>query len=250
MFKTVTPPRRGAPDQHPADVLKTKLWVWVLKLISGLKTAYALELEIDPELVKQRTAGVVRPRKWDAYEKGLKVPKRIKGKRYSVDMAEAKFPGAKRYFDSPMWKVLRGQKLTAREVDQALRTLEGAVLEVLLEESVREGEQERRFRSFDVNTAKALAAVGTFDSLAATILLVAKSEAIGSVELRELALQCYLVLQGAISQLPEVQPWSSELFRMIDLTCKHWIFPFPNARMEIVIFTENLKDLPPLDEPS
>jgi len=250
MFKVVSPPRRGAPDQHPADVLKTKVWVGVLKLISGLRTAYALELAIDPDLVKQRTAGVVRPRKWDAYEKGLKVPKQIKGKRYSVDMAEAKFPGAKPYFESHIWRVLRGEKLTAREVDQALRTLESPVVEVLLEESVREGEQERRFRSFDVKTAIALASVGSFDSLVATILLVAKSEAIGSLPLRELALQCYLNLQDAISQLPEVQPWSSELFRMIDTTCKHWIFPFPNARMEIVIFTESLKDLPPLDEPT
>lgn len=240
MFAPVVPRGRGAPNQHPVDVLRTKLWSRVVRLVSGLSSSYAIELEIDPELVHKKSAGVVRPRKWDAYEKGTKVPKRIKGKRDAVAMAEARYPGTQRYFDSPMWAVLRREKLTASEVDWQLRTLELSVVEVLLEEAILEGESRRRFRAFDADVASRIVALSTFDSLVAVVLLVAKSEAIGSIELRERALACYQQMQNPISRLPEVDPWDAELFRLIDTTCRHWVFPTPNDRMEVIIFSRRI----------
>lgn len=241
MFKPVPEPRRGAPEQHPVDLLRTQVWMGVLKHRSGLNSGYALELKFDPDLVSKREAGVVRPRKWDAYEKGTKVPKPVKGKRYAVDQAEDHFHGTKRYFTSKMWDVLKGVPMTARDVDAALRELDPLVVEILLEPSPREGENERRFRSFDKSVAIELATLGTFDALAAAILFVAKSEAIGSADLRALALNCYLTLQPALEQLPELKASSAKLFRKIDVTCKHWVFPHPNARMEIIIFSDRMR---------
>lgn len=241
MFKPVPEPRRGAPVQHPVDLLRTQVWMGALKHRSGLNSGYAIELELDPDLVSKREAGVVRPRKWDAYEKGTKVPKPVKGKRYAVDQAEDRYAGTKRYFTSKMWDVLKRKPMTASEVDGALRELDPAVVEILLEPIPRDGEGERRFKSFDKSVAIELATLGTFDALVAAILFVAKSEAIGSADLRGLALNSYLTLQPALELLPELQSSCAKLFRKIDFTCKHWIFPHPNARMEIVIFSDQLR---------
>ena len=73
------------------------------------------------------------------------------------------------------------------------------------------------------------------------VMLVEKSEAIASPELRELALKTYVYMQERLEKRSEIAPFASELFRAIDLTCKHWVFLSPESRMEIVIFSEDIR---------
>ena len=86
------PPKPGRPKRNPIDVLRTKVWFYAVKARSGLPSAYAIELAIEPSIVKHKEAGVVRPRKWDGYQTGLRVPRRMVGKPYSVDIADQNYP--------------------------------------------------------------------------------------------------------------------------------------------------------------
>lgn len=237
----IVPPKAGRPPRHPVDILRTRLWFHVVKLVSGLSSAYAVELELEPESVKRtQEGGVSRPRKWDFYENGNRVPKRIKGKQYAVDVAEARFPGTAAYFESPIWRVLRREVLSKEEIDSELRRLSPPIAEILLEDRLVDEEKVKRFLDFNQQSVDRLVSVGTFEALAAVVLLIAKSERIASLELRTFAQNAYLSLIPVLEQRLETAPFMRELCRMIDLTCKHWAFVNTQSRMDIVIFSDEM----------
>lgn len=62
---------------------------------------------------------VRRAGKWDAYVAGTRVPHRMVGKGYAVELAEVRFPGTARVFESRIWDVLKGgqeSELTPTEI--------------------------------------------------------------------------------------------------------------------------------------
>ncbi len=237
----IQPQGRGRPPKTAVDSLRTRLWFQAVKLASGLASAYAIEIHLEPELVRRKVGGVVRPRKWDHYEAGSRSPKRMKGKQYAVDLAERHFAGTAGYYESPLWKVLTNGPIRPRWLDQQLCALSAPVTDILLEAAPREGDTQRRFLPFDAAAAVALAELRSFEALAAIVLLIAKSEAIASLELRDLAMASYRQIQLAMVVHPVVQPLAGELLRSIDQTCKHWVFPSPESRMDIVIFSDEVR---------
>lgn len=58
-----------------------------------------------------------------------------------------------------------------------------------------------------------------------TILLIAKSEAIGSLDFKESAFACYELQLPAIAVLPEVGNDAVRLLWAVDNVCKRWVFP-------------------------
>jgi hypothetical protein len=146
------PPKPGRPKRNPIDVLRTKVWIYAVKARSGLPSAYAIELAIEPSIVKHKEAGVVRPRKWDGYQTGLRVPRRMVGKPYSVDIADQNYPGTASYFDSPIWAVLRGDQLNQRWIDDQLKALAPAITDLLMVSAppmLQAIPQPDRFQKFD-----------------------------------------------------------------------------------------------------
>lgn len=205
-----------------------------------MRSAYAIEMALDGDRVRKRETDVARPRKWDAYERGSKVPADRPGPRNAVEQAEARFPGPARWFRSPLWRVLKKESFDARQFEDALRTLEPAVVSVLFEAEPREHEKEPRQRPFDDDSARQLIALGSFDSLAAAVLLVGLSEVIASPELRERALHVYVEIQAPLRQLAVMEGIYPELFSLIDSRCKHWVYLAPNQRMDVVIFWQGV----------
>jgi hypothetical protein len=236
----VKPRGRGRPPTHPVDRVRTKLWFNVIKLVSGLPSAYAVEMALDEDHVRKREADVARPRKWDGYEKGATVPVDKPGPRNAVDQAEERFPGTARWFRSPLWAYLRGDPLDARAIEDALRSLEPAVVSVLFEDEPREHERESRQRPFSEESVGDLVAIGSFDALVAAVLLAGLSEVISSPELREGALDVYALLQTPLRALPEMDGIYPELYSLIDSRCKHWVYVSPNKRLEMVIFWQGM----------
>ena len=111
------------------------------------------------------------------------------------------------------------------------------ILNVSAPPFLQENPDPERFRKFDEEAAYRLAEIGTFEALTALILLVKKSELISSHELRSMVLNAYHHCQQWLREVPEIAPIAEELFHAIDLNCKHWIYPSPEWRMEVVIFT-------------
>lgn len=138
--------------------------------------------------------------------------------------------------------MLKGARLTLAEIDERLRALDTEVIAVLFETDEENGQASRwRAAEFDQSAASRLARIGTVDALVATVLLMAKSEAIASPVLREVAFDCYLSLQPAVERLPEVTPFAKEIFWAIDTTCKQWVFPTAQSRLDVVIFSHEIR---------
>ena len=206
-----------------------------------MPTAYALELSLEPHLVTRQSDGQQRPRKWDAYEAGLRVPQRTRGKAFAVDVAEARYVGTAAYFNSPLWTVLRREPIDAIWVENHLLGLAPDVRQVLFGEGYAPNSAALKPSRFDEPASSALAALGTFDALVAVVLLMAKAELIASPALRQLAFASYLALQPGVERLPEVVGVAAELFMTIDATFKHWLFLRPDDRREIVVFTSEVR---------
>lgn len=129
----LSPKGRGRPPTHPVDRLRTHLWFHVVKLRSGLPSAYAIEMKLDGDLVRKRGNEVARPTKWDRYRGGEKVPSDKPGPRNAIEQAEAFFPGTARWFRNPIWTVLRGEELDRRAIEHALQGLQNEDVEILFE---------------------------------------------------------------------------------------------------------------------
>lgn len=242
MSHTVIKPKgRGRPPTHPLDRLRTRQWFHVVKMRSGLPSAYAIEMKLDGDLVRKRDADVARPTKWDFYRDGDKIPADKPGPRNAIEQAEASFAGTARWFRSPIWAVLRGEKLDRYAIERALRELQPEVVEILFEPRPRENESLPRLSLFDADCESRLSMLGSFDSLVATVLLAALSEEIASSELREASLRIYLDLQPLLKKQPETAPFYPELSSWVDKRCKHWVYLSPIQRMDVVIFWQGVE---------
>lgn len=239
IFRVSRPP--VVPSTCPVDRLRTRLWFRALQEMSGLPTAYAVEMALDGDRVRKRNTDVSRPRKWDAYKRGAKVPADRPGPRNAIEQAEARFPGSARWFRSPLWRYLKNEPFNARQFEDALRMIEPAVVSLLFEAAPREHEKVPRQRSFDHDTADRLIALGGFDALVAAILLAGLSEVIASPDLRERALHVYVELQSPLWRMPVLEGIYAELFSQIDARCKHWVYLSPNQRMDVVIFWQGVQ---------
>jgi hypothetical protein len=103
----------------------------------------------------------------------------------------------------------------------------------------------RRQPLLDGDVVADLLANGSFGALAALVLFVRLSEAIGLAELRSFALRDLRVVDSA---LPKSEPMAElwrELFREINLRCRYWELVSPAERAHIVIFGSGWEGQPP-----
>lgn len=241
-FEADKPRGRGKLPTHPIDRLRTRLWVHVVMLRSGLSSGYAVEKFLYGDQLKKDADGHIRVKRWSRYQKGLRVPDDQPGPGNVVDQAERRFPGTAMWFRSPLWPVLRGEKCDRIFVEKGLRQLSLDVKKVFFEEDALEQRPLSPQKPFGPESKAELLAIGGFDALAAAVLLVALSEDIASPMLREMALNLYLSLQPGLKETAELKPFYPELFSAIDERCKHWVYLSPNERFETVVFWQEVPD--------
>ena len=242
MLPVFEKPKRGRPPKSEVEKLRDRIWIYAVQLHSSLKTGYSLETAVDPDKVKREAGQVRRPGKWDRYVNGSRGPGQFKGKRDAVAMAEAEFPGTAVWYYSPLWWALELKPKSADDCEAALHRLDINVSELLLTIDSRAGAEPISPRRFDEAMADQLVKIGSFDALAAAVVMARWAEAIASPQLRDLALNCYARLQPAIAAIPELTQFYPHLFTLIDMRCKHWTFVAPNQRMDIVIFWQGFQD--------
>lgn len=238
MPNTTTPPRRGRPNRHPMDVLFTRLWFFVVKARSGLPSAYAIELELERHLVRQSADGQWRPRKWDAYEAGRRVPSRWRNRTGSIEIAEERFPGTARYLESPLRTLLRKPAVTLRWVDDQLLALPAVLVNLLFEDQPAASTLAPRLRDFDRVRARQLAALGGFDGLVAAVLLMKRAELVPSPDTRGMAWEAYLQARARVRTWPEVAPVAAELFQAIEASFPYWLYPRADEDVDAIPYVE------------
>lgn len=242
MPDSTPPPRRGRPKRHHIDALFAQIWFCAIKARSGLPSAYAIELDLEPHLVHRSPDGQRRPRKWDAYEAGRRVPTRRKDGMGSIEIAEARFPGTVRYLESPLRTLLRKRAVGLPWVDDQLLTLPEPVVNLLFEPQAMSSALARQLRPFDAVRAQQLALLGGFDGLVAAVLLMKRAELIPSPVMRSLAWDAYLQIQPSVLAQPEVAAMATGLFLAIDAGLPRWLYLRPDRRAEVVLYTNALRD--------
>jgi hypothetical protein len=217
-------PCLGRPKRDAVDVVRTRIWFQAVKLRSGLPSAHAIEVFVDGSLPAQGTVGINRPRKWYSYKNGSSSPSAIAGKRDAVADAEALVPGTARWYHHPVWKALKGKTAQSHMVTSALRALDPDVVDILYVQDERLPGQLTQ-RSLGFQEMRALIDIGSFDALAAAVLLMIQSDLDGELNLGKTYRTLYQELQPVAAGLPELVTDFPALFDLTDKVChrRHFV---------------------------
>lgn len=142
-------------------------------------------------------------------------------------------------YRSPLWRALDPSPTSEQEVGDLLGQLDS--LKGVLFRPSRWNPGVAVPAPIDEELVSLLASHGGLDALAATTLLARKAELIHSPELRDIALAVYRELQVPLLSTPPLSIHGPELFRFIDLTFKQWIYPDPGRRLQVVIFSDEVR---------
>ena len=236
MPKIITPPKPGRPPRNLIDVLRTQLWIHVLKLRSGLPSSYAIEKALEPHLIQFSEDRINRPRKWDSSERGARVPRRKADAGDAVELAEQRFPGTAQWFDNPIWDILKGASPDQWALLKLLQKLSPEVNEVLVVRDEAKLSGRPQLADLTDDHFKRLVRIGSFDALTATVLLAKLAEEVASPELRDMTLRCYASLQPMVADTPEVGVHYPDLYTYIDQICQHWVVLSPGRRINMHFF--------------
>ena len=182
--------------------------------MSGLNSAYAIELCLNPALQTEKLDSVLRPRRWDTYELGSRVPARTARAPSAVDVAEARFPGSAVVFDSELWSVLKGEERSGTGVADASRLGTDCVLATEL--------------AFKARLQTRIDELNGFQALEFVVLLSTTANAAGMLELRDLAQYLFSTVAERLFSGDQLRPFGSELrARVNDLFRKQTGSPRP-----------------------
>ena len=127
-------------------------------------------------------------------------------------------------------------------ITDTMHRLDPSIAQLVVKTKDGRGERSMPYLSVNEECLQGLVRLRSLDALAASVLLVQQSEAIGSNDLRKLALGVYYGLQPKLAQLPILEPFYPSLFTLIDVRCKQWLFVDPARRLDVVIFWQGIKE--------
>ncbi|WP_146164457.1 hypothetical protein [Agitococcus lubricus] len=198
-------------------------------------SAYALEKCFHPLQVRCVDGKSVRPRLWDRYRDGVMIPKDKPSVDNLIDRVEEHVPFTAWWFRHVLWRVLQPKLLSQEEIDEMLFDFPDDIKAVLFDDLQAQFPKQKPFKQ---EIVAQLSNFRHLDSLAIAILMVRRSELIGSLELRDLVLSLYYAIQPALMQLNELELCFPDLFSYIDSQYPPWIYPSPSERMRVVVFSE------------
>jgi hypothetical protein len=214
------PPGAGRPKRDAVDVVRTRIWFQAVKVRSGLRSAHAIEAFINDRLSGEDVDTSHRPRKWYSYRNGSRSPSAIAGKRDTVADVEALFPGTARWYHHPFWKVLKREGTDPHVLRVFMLDLDPEVVEILYTTDEHGALDPLRLKAFRISDVQSLIDLGSFDALAAVVLLAMKEDANVGFGWRDFYLDAYQALQPVVAELPELVNDFPELFDLTDKVCQ------------------------------
>ena len=208
--------RRGRPKADPLDYLRTKVWCAMLARFLGVTSAYAVAAMVDGNLDRLRT--------WQRHFKG-ETRAFARSGIDDVKRAETKFPGTARFYNSAIWHVLRGGRLTASECHcELVRQAPDLGFDYHVDHTlsaVREASPQHGLHIFahartEMEIRDLLLECPTYDGLQALIILVALAEQAQNRSLRNILCITY---RGMLPELIKRRavPFHSDMFDRVDL---------------------------------
>ena len=222
------------------DFLKGMAWFRAVSVQAGNASAYALEKRFDPLSFLQRDGKLQRSKKWDRYRDGKRLPTDLTSDDI-VARVEGELPGTAKWLRSPLWAAIDGQVGNSYIIATLLRSL-ADVQGLLFSHQMRDGHSQWTRLPADETLLNGLLGIKSIDSLAAIILMAREAEVIASPELREYALHAYLEYQTVVRSMPELFDIADRVFWHIDTSVKHWAMVNLNRRLEVVVFSNSIKD--------
>lgn len=199
------------PRSHPIDFLRTKIWCHLLLRRTYPRTAYKLAMVID--------GGPYERTRWQNYLNGTSRAFPHNGKD-SVALAEQKFPGSRQPFDSAIWHVLKGGRLTIPDCYDELAKLGPDMHFVFLS-----GKASTNLHSdIDPRTIDEifdlLLEFPTFDALQSLILLMAMMETAEQPSFRNEVCLLYRFMIPSFIERGDI-PVHGEIFDAVDAVMRY-----------------------------
>lgn len=221
-------PARGRPKSSELQRLRTRIWYRAVELRLGVSSSYSVERRLEPDKVRAGPDGVVRPRKWDKYKSGERVPVDKGDNDNSVSVAEAEAPGSARWFRSPIWNALAG-RMQHSEVEAALWAHED--LRTVLFEQFWETKFE--LTELDDAAVAAIERADGLDLLELAVCYLELSQTINSHDLRIKTIDLYFNNIRRLSEIPELDTNYGYLFDAIGNRYKQWLFVKSTRKLDV-----------------
>ncbi len=215
-------------SRDPVDALFTQLWFRAVQQTSNLSSAYAIGREVEADRFVARDGQVCKPRKWNYYACGRRVPYRGTNCANAVDLVERRYPGTARYFDSPLKQLLKGNDVTSEWVDAQLRSLRADVVEVLFDSAGADGDRTLTLKPPTYARIRRLVDCGCWDALVAAVLLVRLGELESAHERRLHGWMAYRAMRIRF----EPCKLATELFTLIDERFSEWTYAHGGQEIE------------------
>lgn len=156
--------------RHVIDAMRTTAWFHALRLMTGAKSTYEMERQLEPESFGVDESGTAYKRnKWRGYRLGRHTPRQS-----LVEAMERLHPGTQEVFDHVLWDALRSGTLLPRHL--LLKRLRPNVGKIIA--SPRLLNQNGSLRS---DAVERLECLGNFDGLASLVALLREAIAVGNV---------------------------------------------------------------------
>lgn len=224
----------GRPTRDPLDSLRTRLWFSVVLQSSGARSAHSLEQLIEPKPGRETGDGIRRTNKWAHYRDGIRIPTATGGRPSAVDLAECAFSGTARYFRSPIWLILAGWTPNQQESNDLLLKCDARVLSIMSNSRETRTFAGEGLLGFCDEDARLIARLGDFSAYEALVIVLARSDAIASAQLRHSAFDGLRILEDALAVNPILGPFCEELYHEITGRFRCWLFDTSMFREDLL----------------
>ena len=191
---------------NPLEYLRAKVWAHLL--VRGIypRSAYALAMAID--------GGPYRRGRWQKYLNGTSRALPYNGND-PVQAATEKFPGSEQPFDSAIWHILGGGRISVEECYSELARL-GPDMHFIFLSGKGADNFEAGLEPRDLGEiARLLVEFPTFDALQSLILLVAMADAVEDVIFRNDVCELYHVMVPLFVERGDI-PFCDEMLTEVD----------------------------------
>lgn len=171
-------PQRGRPPTEPIYKLRTRAWFIAVSQASGLKT-FELEMMFASKDANGQSEGFVRTGIWSKYCKGIVSPKLHDfgpDKLSLVNRVDQQFPGTKRWFIMPFWRLLSRDPLEPSELKTIFFSLPEDIRRLFVIRNYKGKNIFWRLQRDPESLYQELASIGTLDATIGVLAMIKEAE--------------------------------------------------------------------------
>jgi hypothetical protein len=200
------------PRTDPVDKVRTRVWFEQVLIEARAWSAYELEKMLSPEQVYRGPEGTVRPCRWDKYRRGDNTPSAA-----TREFVAARFRGPQSRWDSPIWRIFKGETVTRSDVVKGLGNLAPDTAGFLTE---RSSNGSLDLRPFATQFFEFIDQTISYDTFETMVLVARLADIIRDEDLWETVTNIYRLRRKDLLEDRIIARLHPELYGLADAFCR------------------------------